>query len=228
MKSQPSVCGCMSKNLIYLIYYYCMDEDITNSQNQRFNSKRVSDRNIDELIGLARGILADGKVDQQEAEYLQKWLIAISGFDHPLLKNLLIRVNGMLEDDVLDEEESKELFETLNEITGSDFETGELLKSSSLPIDKPEPNIIIEGASFCFTGTFEYGTRKECEKITIEKGGAATRLNGSTDFLVIGAYATDSWIHSSYGRKIETALNYKEKGKNIKIIAESHWIKSTL
>mgnify|MGYP005665887197 FL=1 len=46
-----------------------MDEDITNSQNQRFNSKRVSDRNIDELIGLARGILADGKVDQQEAEY---------------------------------------------------------------------------------------------------------------------------------------------------------------
>jgi hypothetical protein len=55
-----------------------MDEDITNSQNQRFNSKRVSDRNIDELIGLARGILADGKVDQQEAEYLQKWLIAIS------------------------------------------------------------------------------------------------------------------------------------------------------
>ena len=105
------------------------------------------DRNIDELIGLARGILADGKVDQVEAETLQKWLIAVSGMEHPMLHNLLVRVNEMLEDGVLDEE-SAELFETLNELTSG---TSKPVKFSnpSLPLDNPEPDISVEGSTFC-------------------------------------------------------------------------------
>lgn len=201
------------------------EKKLSGSQNKRFNQKRVVDRNIDELIGLARGILADGKVDQVEAETLQKWLIAVSGMEHPMLHNLLVRVNEMLEDGVLDEEESAELFETLNELTGGTFETGEILKSTSLPLDNPEPDINVEGSTFCFTGTFESGTRKEVEAKIEELGGKAVRLNGSTNFLVIGAYATDSWAHSSYGRKIEKALEYKQKGKDVKIVSERHWLK---
>lgn len=201
------------------------DGKISSSKNKRFNHKRVVERNMDELIGLARGILADGKVDQAEAETLQKWLIAISGMDNPLLHNLLVRVNEMLEDGVLDDEESQELFETLNELTGGDFEAGELLKSSTLPLDNPEPEVAIQDSTFCFTGTFESGTRKEVEAKTEDLGGIPSRLNGSTNYLVIGAYATDSWIHSSYGRKIEKALEYKKKGKDIKIISEHHWLK---
>lgn len=198
---------------------------LSSKENKGFNQKRVVDRNIDELIGLARGILADGKVDQAEAETLQKWLIAVSGMEHPMLQNLLVKVNEMLEDDVLDNEESAELFETLNEFIGGNFEKGEILKSTSLPLENPEPEINIEGSTFCFTGTFTSGTRKEVEEIVEERGGKATRLNGSTDYLVIGAYATDSWIHSSYGRKIEQALDYQKKGGNIKIVSEEHWLK---
>ena len=201
---------------------------LSTKENKRYNQKRVVDRNIDELIGLARGILADGKVDQAEAETLQKWLIAVSGTEHPMLQNLLVKVNEMLEDNVLDDEESAELFETLNEFIGGNFEKGEILKSTSLPLENPEPEINIEGSSFCFTGTFTSGTRKEVEAMAEEKGGKATRLNGSTDFLVIGAYATDSWIHSSYGRKIEQALDYQKKGGHIKIISEEHWLKFLL
>jgi NAD-dependent DNA ligase len=201
------------------------EKPITSSKSKRFNHKRVVDRNIDELIGFARGILADGKVDQNEAVSLQKWLIAISGYEHPILHNLLIRVNQMLEDGVLDDEESAELFETLNELTGSNFEKGEILKSTSLPLDKPEPEVVPNNSTFCCTGTFEAGTRKEIEEIIINNGGKPSRLNGSTNYLVIGAYATDSWAHSSYGRKIENALDYKKKGKDIKIISEHHLLK---
>ena len=54
-------------------------------------------------------------------------------------------------------------------------------------------------------------------------GGFKTLLKTATDYLVIGNYATDSWIHSSYGRKIEKAVDMKAKGHHIKIISESHW-----
>ncbi|MDB0064578.1 hypothetical protein N9F47_05315 [Gammaproteobacteria bacterium] len=42
---------------------------------QKFNRKHIDDRQIDTLIGISKGLLADGKVDQSEAEFLQTWLI---------------------------------------------------------------------------------------------------------------------------------------------------------
>ena len=39
---------------------------------------RISSRQIDELIGIARGLTADGKINQTEIEFLQKWLAANS------------------------------------------------------------------------------------------------------------------------------------------------------
>ncbi len=42
--------------------------------------------------------------------------------------------------------------------------------------------------------------------------------------LVIGAYATDSWAHSSFGRKIEKALEIREEGSQISIVSELHWV----
>ena len=113
----------------------------------------------------------------------------------------------------------------MNELTGSNFEKGEILKSTTLPLDKPEPDVEFNGSTFCCTGTFETGTRKEVEEIITNNGGKPSRLNNSTNYLVIGAYATDSWAHSSYGRKIEKALTIKQKGIDIKIISEHHLLK---
>ena len=132
----------------------------------------------------------------------------------------------MLKDNVLDKEESKELLETLKKFTGSDFELGELSKASSLPIDQPEPEIVFNNFNFCFTGTFAYGTRKDCKAATENAGGNEVKLTNKTDFLVIGSYATDSWKHSSYGRKIEKAMLMKGKGHSIKIVSEENWASS--
>lgn len=190
-----------------------------------FNRARLDDRVVNELLGLAHGVIADGIVSQQEAEYLKKWLVAnIAARDNPLVANLLQRISGILSDNVLDREEAQELLETLSSFAGGDFELGELLKSSCLPLDNPQPTLCISGSHFCFTGTFAFGSRKQCEQAVAKLGGYSGSMTMRTDYLVVGIYATESWAHSSYGRKIEKALTMKEKGVNITIIGENHWL----
>ncbi len=198
---------------------------MTTELHRIFSRARLDDRQVNELLGLAHGIIADGVVTQQEAEYLQKWLVANAGVsNNPVVANLLQRVNQMLSDRILDAEESRELLETLTKFSGGDFELGEVLKSSSLPLDEPPPEILFDQTRFCFTGTFAFGSRRECEDAVEKRGASAGSLTLKTDYLVIGTYATESWIHSSYGRKIERAAEMKEEGVPISIIGEAHWV----
>jgi hypothetical protein len=73
------------------------------------------------------------------------------------------RVNEILADGVLDADEHTELLDTLNSFSNRDFELGEVLKPTTLPLCNPPPNLTFEGRSYCFTGTFNYGQRKYCE-----------------------------------------------------------------
>jgi NAD-dependent DNA ligase len=187
----------------------------------------LDDRQIDELIGLSRGICADGAVNQKEAEYLEKWLIANKKIiDNPIIATLYKRVKEMLSDNVLDSEEANELFEALHNFNGGEFEFGEILKATKLPLDIPPPDVVVPERNFCFTGTFAYGSRSFCQNAILEKGGQAlSKVTQKLDYLVIGIYATDSWAHSSYGRKIEQAMEYRDRGFPVAMISEDHWVK---
>lgn len=190
-----------------------------------FNRARIDDRQVNELIGLAHGLIADGKVSQAEAEHLQKWLTANAAVrENPVVLTLLRRVDEMLHDNFLDEDESRELLETLTSFTGGDLELGEVLKSTSLPLDAPPPPIDFYDTRFCFTGTFAFGSRRDCEGAVKELGATAGSLTLGTDYLVIGVYATDSWAHSSYGRKIEKAVQMRDDGRPVAIVGEQHWV----
>ena len=57
----------------------------------------------------------------------------------------------------------------------------------------------------------------------LEHSGTEGSLTRAADYLAIGIYATDSWAHSSFGRKIEKAVEYREKGAGIAIASEEHW-----
>ncbi len=192
----------------------------------RFNRKSIDDRQIDTLIGLSKGLVADGKVDQAEAEFLMSWLAQCQQTtDNPVILNLLGRVDTMLEDGVLDAEESSELFSLLQRITGDPSELGEIAKTTSLPIDDPLPEIQFQNMSFLFTGTCVYGTRKQCHEATEALGGlVAKSVTKSLDYLVLGTYVTDSWAHENYGRKIEKAMKYRDDGVPLLIVTEEHWI----
>ena len=192
-----------------------------------FRKRHIGDRQVSELIGLAHAMIADGRIDQTEAEYLQKWLVSNqAASSNPVVNTILQRIDEMLIDNSLDTEESLELFETLNQLAGGTFELGEVLKSTSLPLTNPKPDIVIPNNSFCFTGTFAFGNRKACEAAIIERQGITGNLNATLNYLVIGIYATDSWAQSSWGRKIEKAVSLNTKNSEIKIISEVDWVES--
>lgn len=190
-----------------------------------YNRAQIDDRQVNELIGLSRGIVADGVVTQSEAEFLQKWLAAnTAASDNPVVARLLERINDMLHDDKLDNDEAHELLQTLHNFSGGHFELGEQLKSSNLPIDQPAPPILFDGMTFAFTGTFAYGSRKDCSRAVEQRGAKAGNITKVTDYVIVGAYATESWAHSSFGRKIEKAVSLRDSGHNLAIVAETDWV----
>ena len=178
------------------------------------------------MTGLAAGIVADGKVNQKEAEYLHGWLRYNSGLvKNPLLKPLYEQVEEMLSDNVLDADEAEDLLQTLKTLADyGNLTTGEMPTATTLPLDDPTPKIAFQGQAFLFTGTFAYGKRDLCHQAVKELGGECLKgVTKSLDFLVIGSYVTDSWKHTTYGRKIEKAVDYRSRGCPLNIISEAHW-----
>lgn len=192
----------------------------------KFNRKNIDDRQIDTLIGISKGLTADGKIDQSEAEFLLSWLIqSRQNTDNPVIINLLSKVEDMLADGILDSDESAELLSILHKINGEPSEIGELAKTTSLPINNPLPPVTFKGNEFLFTGTCAYGTRKQCQAAIEHLGGInAKGVTKKLNYLILGTYVTDSWIHETYGRKIEKAMSYRDEGIPIIIITEEHWL----
>lgn len=197
--------------------------------NYRFNE--IKDRNIDELLGISRGLIADDKINQAEAEFLLDWIekhFDSKELDSYPVNNIYDRLKRVLEDNLLDDDEAEEIKELLKSFTGGKPITEQIKSmSSTLPLCNPLPNVIIKEKTFCFTGAFTIGTRTQCEIIIKNLGGTTTKApSGKTDYLVIGILGSDDWIHSSYGRKIESAVEYRDnKNTGIKIITEEHFIK---
>ncbi|MBC7853412.1 MAG: NAD-dependent DNA ligase [Pirellulaceae bacterium] len=194
-----------------------------------FNSygrERITDRQIDELTGLARGLCADGVLNQLEVEFLEKWLAVnaeVTG--NPVINTLYSRVAEVLSDGVADAVEREELLQALNDFSGNDFELGEALKSTSLPLCEPAPELTFAGHIYCFTGTFSYGRRPVCEKAVLDRGGSCGSLTRKTDVLVVGIYATESWKHSAFGHKIMKAADMRDSGVPVAIVSEDHWVR---
>ncbi len=198
--------------------------------NYYFNQKRLEIRATTELIGIAKGLIADGKLDEQEADFLCSFLSNNTEFYDSFPFNILFdRIEVMLSDNVIDEDERKELFEILTELTGEkkvkekfeDFAT-------TLPLTKPCPKIFICNRTYCFTGTFLYGNRKDCEKAILDRGGFVNPyVTMDLKYLVIGSKPTKDWKQSSFGNKILKAIDYNEnKNCNIAIISEKDWLEA--
>lgn len=197
-----------------------MDEPALN----RVNSDRLQSRQVDELIGLARGLIADGTIVPSEVAFLEKWLVTnMSVSQQPLITTLYDRVTAILADGVVDQDECRDLFAALSAFTASDAELGEASKACSLPVCEPAPVLTFNDRAYCFTGTFRFGQRKHCEQAVSTRGGIGGSLTKKTNYLVIGAYATESWKHSSFGNKILKAVEMRSSGLPISIVAEDHW-----
>ncbi|OLN24894.1 hypothetical protein DVDV_3826 [Desulfovibrio sp. DV] len=134
------------------------------------------------------------------------------------------RAYEFLRDGHLDKNERVELLELLSKVSGHISGASGVQASTALPFDQPRPQILFEEKVFVLTGRFAYGSRRECTDAIHDLGGwVRPNVLKDTDFVVVGTLASPDWAHTSYGRKIESALNWKAKGESIKIVSEDHW-----
>lgn len=215
--------------------YEEMLDDNGQPLNRLYGRKRMNDRAIDELIGLARGITADGTVNHKEAKFLCGWMKANVEFcEDTTINQIYRRIHEMLIDGALDSNEQIELLGILREFSGESTVNHCENMASTLPLCKPLPHVVFPGKMFCLTGKFAYGPRKICEEVVTERGGNihATVVK-NLDFLVIGTFSSREWAHTSYGRKIEKAIENRENAIKYSgihgmpsIISEDHWAQS--
>ena len=144
----------------------------------KYRPSATQHRTIDTLIGISKGMIADGVVNQGEAEALLSWLAVnqTTVAANPVTDGLVERVKEMLADDILDADESSELHDLLVQLSGGMEDAGELFKPTTLPLNHPPPPVVFDDRSFLFTGTFTFGNRRACETAVREKGGVIEKL----------------------------------------------------
>jgi NAD-dependent DNA ligase len=187
----------------------------------------VINRKIDELLGIVKGVLADGNVSQQEAEFLLQWMESNRDAAAVWPASVLYpRIEAALADRILDSNEERDLLDLYMSTVGGNKATqiGESSDSTSLPVTRPAPAIVFAERSFCFTGKFFSGTRDWCHQQVIARGGVpADGITKKLHYLVIGEIGSRDWLHSTYGTKIQKAASYAEAGASLVIVSEEYW-----
>jgi len=179
------------------------------------------------LLGICAGITCDSKINDLEIAYLRTWLA-----DHPDVaavwpgSAIARRIDEILADGIVTDEERTDLFSILKNLSGNQFaETGSAEPAGpAIPFDD-DPSIFFRNMTFCFTGQFYYGTRAACERVILKlQAMAVDNVSGKLDYLVVGSAVSPDWVNSTYGRKIETAIQRQERYGQPAIISETQWI----
>jgi len=181
---------------------------------------------LGELLGLARGLLADQELSNAEIEFLHEWLEerywTASSFPGNVIHQ---RIKDVLEDGVITEEERSHLVETLNMLIDDRLEDlAEQVDLTELWFD--EVGLVeFDKARFCLTGNFVYGPMEVCKTAIEQRGGIVMpTVSGQSQFLVIGSLGVDEWRNGGLGTEIEAALRLRAQGKSVKIIPEDSWV----
>lgn len=191
----------------------------------RFQAKAIEARSLDELVGLCKGVVADGQINGPEAEFILNWLNANQSVANTFPANVLYpRLVEMLADGKLDDEETRELLGFLRQMTGETGQMGAVNQSTSIAFDAPLPDLAFLGQTFCFTGEFGYGRRDDVKARTAALGArVANSVTVKGCILVVGCIGSEAWLHSTHGRKIEAAVAARVQGKPVSVVPEEHW-----
>src|SRR5688572_26052707 len=193
------------------------------------NWRLRAERDVSELLGMAKGMLADGIVNDQEAQFLLRWAREHEEASTKWPVSLILsRLSHMFTDGRIDDEERAELRELLSSLVGG---TESILlgfdASTKLPLDEPPPLVCWHEEVYVFTGRFAFGTRRHCEaEVVARRGRCDENVTRQTTFLVLGTFGSTDWRHTSYGRKIERAVELRGSGFPIRIVGEDHWTKA--
>ncbi|MCK9506427.1 MAG: BRCT domain-containing protein [Porticoccaceae bacterium] len=177
------------------------------------------------LLGICQGLIADNILSPEEIIFLDTWLAENREVAKVWPGDVIARrIRGILADGVITLDEAEDLKVTLSQITGGFLEHGAVSgTATSLPVENVH-SILFEQSVFCLTGKFIYGSRSFCQQATEALGGqCVSDVTHGVHYLVVGGLASRDWAHTSYGRKIEKAVMFREKGQPIRIISEENW-----
>lgn len=200
--------------------------DANGQPDPAINAARRVDRAIHEMLGLVKGVIIDGVVTTGEAQYLASWINSNPESVHSWPGAALAdRLNRIFADGQVDEDEREDLLFFMQNLAGPNHgQHGDANLATRLPIDDPKPTLRFEGSEYVFTGKFVWGTRKRCEEAVIDRGGiCASNVTQRTTALVIGELGSRDWAHTSFGRKIQKAVDYRSSGVPLVIVDEEHW-----
>ncbi len=200
------------------------DFAIAKSMQQRALTKAAQT-----LLGICAGISADGHISDQEITFLRTWLAENAEVAAFWPGSALVRrIDEVLADGVVTQDERDSLLSSLQQLSGNHFaETGSSTpEAPAVPIDD-DPSIFFRHMTFCFTGNFHYGTRANCERAVLKlEAMPVDRVTGKLDYLVVGAIVEESWANGTYGRKIEKAVERRQRYGQPAIVSESQWVKA--
>jgi hypothetical protein len=178
------------------------------------------------LLGLIRGVLADGVLNEKEILALNAWL----GNHGKLLTHwpanaIAERIQAVLADGIITPDESKNLAETLTRILGCDstsWSTLDPLPAAETP--RPAQPIVIPGRSFMLAGNFLYGTHSRCQDAILRRGGLTDKIVGpSLDYLVVGALPPSESTGSELPVVLKQVRGLIQQGCDITIVPEQTW-----
>ena len=200
-------------------------DQITDPSILRTQAIRRRSKASQVLLGICSGITADQTINDTEIHFLRQWLLenrdAAAIWPGKLIEE---RINTILADGIITDDERTGLIACLNSLVGCDMDPTLNPGARAIPFDD-DPSIYFHNMTYCFTGEFYYGTRASCERAILKLGGTAVdNVSGKLDYLVVGSVIQPDWFNTSYGRKIETAIARQQRYEKPTIISERHWV----
>ena len=178
------------------------------------------------MVGLVRGVIADGKVTEDEAHRLSEWTRANPEVATRYPANLLSRrLERIFLDGKVDGRERDRLSAMLAQLAENPSGLGGGAPlATDLPLTVPPPDVVFAGQTFVFGGEMAYGPLHACEREVLERGGVCEHaVNRRTDYVVIGALAASDWAQSAFGSLIDEVVSYRSRGVPIAVITEEQW-----
>lgn len=185
-------------------------------------------RSLAALLGIAQGVLCDGKLSDEEIRFLNDWLTANDAIAASWPGDIIHqRIGAVLEDGIVTEIERAHLVETLQQLVdGTLDDLSASTHVTQLAFDNIE-RVDFAGARFCLTGDFIFAPRSVCEAAIEQRGGIVSgNIVKKLRYLVVGGLGSPEWKHGSFGTKIEQAIQYKREGLPILIVHENDWTSS--
>lgn len=190
--------------------------------------KNDLNRSLGALIGIAQGLLCDGHLNDQEIEFLNRWLHENENLSLTWPGDVIHqRVKATLQDGVVTEDERLHLIETLQKLVGGTLdELAEATHVTALVFDDVK-EMAFKDARFCLTGEFVFAPRTACAEAIERRGGIiSSSVTRKLDYVVVGGLGSAEWKHGSFGSKLEQAMKLKREGASLRIIHEDSWANS--